>query len=531
MAYLPGMMTETDQTAALALLADAATHGGAAPQRVETHISAIFLGEERVLKLKKAVNLGFVDFTTLEARRVACAREVALNRRTAPDLYLGVSPVLRGSDGRMAVGRPDGGVPEGAEVLDWVVVMRRFDDSQLFDRLAGEGGLTRSLLLDLAEEVAAFHEAAAPRPDPAGAEALASVVRGNATSFGRYTGDLFDAPRIDALIARSLAAIDRHAGLLDARARAGRVREAHGDLHLGNITLWDGRPLIFDCIEFNEAFSVIDTLYDLAFLLMDLGVRGMRREASQVFNHYMDITGDTDGLPALPVMLSVRAQIRAHVSAAMAAGADDPAPLRDKALTYLAFAEQVLETPPPRLIAVGGLSGSGKSRCARELSPYAGAVPGAVVLRTDVLRKRLAGVAPWQRLPADAYTPEMSTRTYAALTDEAARLLAAGQTVIADAVFARPDERAAIAAVARAAGVPFAGLWLEARPEVAEERIVSRRRNASDASPEVLRAQLGYDTGPIDWARIDSSGSKDQTDRAARAAIDEQIPPSDRGIS
>lgn len=510
--------SHTDQTAVLDLLADPATHDGHRPERVETHISAVFLGPDRVLKLKKAVDLGFVDFTTLEARRLACAREVALNRRTAPDLYLGVAAVLRSADGPLVLTAPDAET-DGAEVVDWVVVMRRFDDALLWDRLAARGEITRPMLLDLAEDIAAFHAAAEVRRDAGGAEALRATLRGNAESFGRYVGTVFDGDRVSALIDRALAEADRHAALLDGRVAEGRVRQAHGDLHLGNIATWNGRPLIFDCIEFNEAFAVIDVLYDLAFLLMDLWARDLRRAASQVFNHYLDITGDLGGLPALPLMLSLRAQIRSHVCAAIAAGAADPAPLRAQALDYLALAEDVLAPPPPHLVAVGGLSGSGKSRCARELAPHLGGAPGALVLRTDVLRKRLAGLPPWERLPADAYTPEMSRRTYEALCAEAEARLAEGATVIADAVFARPEERAAIAAVAARLGVPFHGLWLEAAPEVAEARIVRRRRNASDASPAVLRAQLGYDTGPITWTRIDSSGAKAETDAAARAAV------------
>lgn len=522
---------ETDQTAALALLADPALYGGAEPKRVETHISAVFLGPDRVLKLKKAVDLGFVDFTTLEARRVACDREVALNRRTAPDLYLGVAPLLREAGGGLRLGAPDETAAPG-RVVDWVVVMRRFDDASLWDRLAGRGEITRAMLLDLAESVAALHQDADRRPDAGGADALGRTIRGNRDSLRRHLGTVFTTDEIDRLIDRSLAEVERHRALLDDRARDGRVRQAHGDLHLGNIAQWRDKPLVFDCIEFNEAFSVIDVLYDLAFLLMDLWVRDMRGAASQVFNHYMDITGDTGGLPALPLMLSMRAQIRAHVSAATALAADDPAPLREAARRYFAFAEAVLAPRPPRLVAVGGLSGSGKSRCARALASTLAEAPGALVLRTDVLRKRLAGRAPWETLPKDAYTPESSRRTYEALCTEAGRLAGAGVTVIADAVFARPDERQAIEAAAQKAGVPFAGLWLEARPEVAERRITHRRRNASDASPDVLRAQLRYDTGPIAWTRVDSSGSKARTDRAARAAVDRQIPSSfDRGTS
>jgi predicted kinase len=306
--------------------------------------------------------------------------------------------------------------------------------------------------------------------------------------------------------------------LLDARRAQGFVKRCHGDLHLRNICLMNGRPTLFDAIEFNDDFAIIDVLYDLAFLLMDLRHAGLAKAASVVFNHYMELRDDIYGLPLLPLMLSLRAQIRAHVTAAIAGHMPNPDALHGEARRYLMEAADYLAPPTPRLVAVGGLSGSGKSRAARELAPYLGA-PGAVVLRSDVIRKRLAGCKPWEKLDKTAYTPDSSDRTYAALCSEAAVLLAHGIPVIADAVFSKPAERAAIQAVAEAAGVPFTGLWLESDPVIAEQRILMRRRNASDATPEVLQAQLAYDVGPLDWPRIDSSFAKDRTDRACRKAV------------
>lgn len=516
------MSTESPspQDAVLAFLADPASHGAGvgAVERVDTHISAIFLpdGVDRVVKVKKAVTLPFVDFAPLQARKDACEREVVINRRTAPELYLGCEPIVRRGDGLALGGAMDG---EG-EVVDYAVVMRRFDRATQFDRLAASGKLDRNALLDLAEAVAHFHDAAETVDEPrfGGAAALASTIDGNEAAFAGFKGTVFNAAAVDAVLEGSRAAIAAHGALADERRAKGLVKRCHGDLHLGNICQMGGKPVLFDAIEFNDDFAVIDVLYDLAFLLMDLLHAGLARSASLVFNHYMDLRDDIGGLPLLPLMLSMRAQIRAHVTAAIATHVADPEALHAEARRYLAEARSYLTPAVPRLIAVGGLSGSGKSRAARELAPYL-AAPGALVLRSDVIRKRLAGRKPWDKLGKDDYTQASSDNTYAMLTTQAAAVLAAGFPVIADAVFSKPAERAAIEAAAREAGVPFAGLWLEADPAIAEQRILMRRRNASDATPEVLRAQLSYDVGPLTWTRVNSSFAKDRTDRACRKAV------------
>lgn len=515
---LRAMSTQTppSQDAVLAFLADPASHGPgvSAVERVDTHISAVFLpdGRDRVVKVKKAVTLPFLDFAPLAARKEACEREVAINRRTAPEMYLGCEPVVR-RDGHLALGG-------AGEVVDWAVVMRRFDRTTQFDRLAASGKLDRNTLLDLAEAVAQFHDGAEVVENArfGGAAALAATIDGNEASFAPFKGSVFDAAALESVLERSHAAVARHGALLDARRAAGLVRRCHGDLHLRNICQMGGKTVLFDAIEFNDDFAVIDVLYDLAFLLMDLRHAGLSRAASLVFNHYMDLRDDIGGLPLLPLMLSLRAQIRAHVTAAIAAHVAEPEPLHAEARRYLVEAGDYLTPPRPRVVAVGGLSGSGKSRAARELAPYL-AAPGALVLRSDVIRKRLSGRKPWDKLAKEDYTQGSSDRTYAALTAQAAEALAGGWPVIADAVFSKPAERAAIEAVARDGGVSFTGLWLEAEPAIAEQRILMRRRNASDATPEVLKAQLSYDVGPLAWTRVDSSFAKDRTDRACRKAV------------
>ncbi|MCW5698509.1 MAG: AAA family ATPase, partial [Rhodospirillales bacterium] len=318
---------------------------------------------------------------------------------------------------------------------------------------------------------------------------------------------------------RGLADIE---GILDGRRDQGFVRHCHGDLHLRNIFLNNGQAALFDAIEFNAEFADIDVLYDLAFLVMDLDHRNLRQLASIVLNRYLDDTGDVDGLATLPLFLSLRAAIRSHVQAIGASEQTDPekaAKYIADAVHYLDLASGYLTTPSPQLIALGGLSGSGKSRLARELAPIIGGAPGARIVRTDCTRKRLAGVALGERLGSIGYSEEMNQKTYDAVYDECRRVLAAGRSVIADAVFADLREREAIERVASEAGVPFQGLWLVATPEVMEERVTWRRRNVSDATAWVVRLQMEYDLGPMQWQRFDTSGQREETVAQARELL------------
>jgi len=492
-----------DQTDCLTFLSDPAHLGQPGPvQRIDTHISSVFLAGERAFKLKRAVRLPFLDFSRLEQREAACRAELAVNRRSAPDLYLAVRAITREADGRLTF---DG---QGA-VEDWVVEMRRFDQAGLYDRLAP--GLNRDDAQALADAIAAFHHAAPPRPQWGGAKGLRHTIDTNAACFALDCPDLFPKDQAEGLTAASLNWLERLTPLLEKRRENGLVRLCHGDLHLGNICRINDRPTLFDAIEFNDDFACIDVLYDLAFLLMDIQARGLDPIASWVLNRYLECRDDLEGLAALPLFLSLRAAIRAHVSAAMARGAGNDPALRRKAQDYMARAAAYLAPPPPRLIAVGGLSGSGKSRLARDIAPLLGKPLGAVVLRTDVLRKQLMGVSPETRLGPEGYSSEMSRRTYQALADGCNHLLAAGLTVVADAVFAKQDQRVLIEETATQAGVPFEGIWLEAAPEVMRQRILSRKLNPSDATIEVLERQLEAPLGNIGWLRLDSSASKEET--------------------
>jgi predicted kinase len=407
--------------------------------------------------------------------------------------------------------------------LDWVVVMRRFEQHQLLDQVARAGGLSARLVQELAAHIAAFHGEAEPRPEHGGGAVMAEIAQTNLRILRDCRAAGFAEARIDALQQRIREAVARVAPLLDERRAAGKVRRCHGDLHLSNICLLDGRPVLFDALEFSEAIGSIDLLYDFAFLVMDLDHRGARDLANMALNRYLDLTGEDDGLAAMPLFLSLRAVIRGHVIATAAEhgrGSRDRATAFAEARRYVEEAAAMLRPAPARLVAIGGLSGSGKSSLAARLAPGLGVTPGARVLRSDVLRKRHFGLMPEERLPPEAYRPEVTAVVYRELCEPAAIALEAGYAAVIDAVALREDERRDFAAVAQAAGVPFTGLWLDAPAETMRARVGSRQADASDASVDVLDRQLQADPGALDWERVDAGGDVEATFANARRALD-----------
>ncbi|MDP1617259.1 bifunctional aminoglycoside phosphotransferase/ATP-binding protein [Phenylobacterium sp.] len=465
-----------------------------AERRIDTACARVFLTPERAFKIKRRVELGYLDYSTLELRRWALDRELRFNRAAAPDIYRTVRTISRTADGGLEF---DG---EG-EPVEFALEMRRFDEHAVLaaQPWAVDGGLADSL----GRTVASFHATAPLRPQGGGGRALKFTIDSNAHLL-RELAPRLGAERVEAVVAATNEAFFRHQALLDARAMGGFARHCHGDLHLGNILLEDGRPILFDCIEFNDTLSDVDVQYDIAFLLMDLDFRRRRDAAVRVLSAYLDEAARSfgpelwDGLAALPLMLAVRAAVRAHV---WAHSGDDSA-----ASAYLDTALAHLSPPPPSLAAVGGLSGTGKSTFARLIAPGLGASPGAVVLRTDEVRKRLMGVPPDSRLPASAYGPGFYEQVYDTLFSEAGQALAAGRAVVLDATFISPDQRGRAEALARRAGVPFAGIWLEAPAEILAARIGTRHGDASDATVETLQMQIDREVGDIAWTRVDASG-------------------------
>lgn len=467
---------------------------GQAERKIETGCAWVFLAGDTAFKVKKRVDLGFLDYSTLERRLWALERELRFNRAATSDIYRAVRRITRTGSGRLEL---DG---DGASV-EYALEMRRFDEGAVL--AAQPWAVDGELAEALGREVAGVHARAELRPQGGGGKALKYTIDSNAKLL-RELAPKLGRERVETLIAATDAEYFRREPLLDARREAGFARQCHADLHLGNILLEDGRPVLFDCIEFNDILSDIDIQYDLAFLLMDLDFRRRRDAAVRVLSAYLDEglrhfgVGLLDGLCALPLMMAVRAGVRAHVQA----HSGD----LEAASAYLEAGLRHLNPPPPRLTAVGGLSGSGKSTFARLIAPGLGASPGAVVLRTDEVRKRLLGAPPQASLPSSVYSPAFYNEVYDSLFAEARALLDAGRAVVVDATFIQPELRGRAEALAREAGVPFHGVWLEAAPEVLAQRIEGREGDASDATVATLRMQLERDVGPIDWVRIDASG-------------------------
>jgi uncharacterized protein len=499
-----------------AFLVDPTTHGGAPVKRVDTHAGVVFLAGERALKLKRAVTFPFLDYSTLDKRKAACEAEIVVNRPYAPELYRGVVAITREADGRLAVGGK-------GEPVEWAVEMRRFDETQTLDHLADAGRIDIALADAIGRAIAIAHARTSAAPAEPWIAALTSYIDEHAKMFAALPA-VFAAEANGRLASASRAAHARLMPLMTERGRRGLIRRIHGDLHLGNISLIDQRPVLFDAIEFSEIIASGDLLYDLAFVLMDLAERGLGEAANIVLNRYLTDTRrdeDLDALAALPFYLSMRASIRARVTAAkleQAAEAEQPA-IAQRARAYFDWALRFIAPPSPVLVAVGGLSGTGKSALARALAPAIKPEPGAVLLRSDVERKALFGKAETEPLPSAAYAPSTTLRVYCAIADKARRAVAAGHSAIVDAVFATQSERDGIERSAAALGAPFHGLFLVADLDTRLARVGARRGDASDADAAVVRAQESYELDTLSWTRIDASGTPEQTLSRAKAAL------------
>ena len=492
---------------------------------LQTHISHLFLGGDLALKMKKAVRLPYLDFSTLEKRERFCRRELEINARFSPELYLGLSRVARMEDGRLALDPPQA----AGETVEWLVRMRRFAQDAILanhvQRMPPDAALARRL----AAMACAAHRQAAVRNDSDSFGTLMQVWQQVHDALTPQAGALGGAAVVEEMLTTLRRRVEVARDVLEQRAREGFVRRCHGDMHLGNIVLIDGMPHLFDAIEFDERLATVDVLYDLAFLLMDLTHRGYRDAANRVFNGWLarcdDVRNHAVAALAAP-MMALRAGIRAMVAVDLARQQADEerAASLGQAAEYVASARRMLAPAAVRLIAVGGLSGSGKTTLAGRLAAALAPGPGMVHLRSDVERKVMEGVEETDRLPAAAYTPEASRRTYARLHERAAAALRSPWPVVVDAVFAKEEERAAIEEVARNAGALFTGLWLEAPPETLRARVTARTGDASDADARVLEKQLAYDLGAIRWRRIGAAGTPEEVLRMALAALSASAP-------
>lgn len=410
-------------------LANGASYGRVCPvERIETHCSIVFLAGDRAYKLKRAIRYASLDYTTRDRRQAACASELLLNRRTAPDLYLGVRSITRETSGNLAF---DG----AGSALDHVVVMRRFAQSDLLDDMADRGRLTRDMMRALGEAVGQFHHGAERRADHGGSDAIRRVIGDNDRELAKVATEL-DGAAVGTLGGLARNELDTIGTLLEKRRRSGKVRRCHGDLRLANIVLFEGRPTPFDCIEFSDDIGCIDVLYDLAFLLMDLLLRDRPDLGSAVFNAYLDLAPETEGLGALPLFLALRAATRSYALAGSASRNKSPrqvARLLAQARRHIDAGIRFLAPRHPVLIAVGGEADRVKTDFAVAIAALAQPAPGARILHD-------AGI------------------------EQALSILSTGHSVLLEAKFADAAERIAAFEVSSKYRIPMLGIWLGAPP-------------------------------------------------------------------
>lgn len=439
----------------------------------ETHISWVIIAGCNTYKIKKSLNLGFLDFSALDARRFYCEEELRLNRRLAPDLYLDVISIGGSFDLPLLGVKP---------AIEYAVHMRSFPQSCMMDRQLACGLITSLHIDKLAAAIAEFHAALSP----AHADSpLCSTDKIREAMLQNFTmmAQLVDSELLEAVRMESLAEYAACLQLFEERAKAGCVRECHGDLHLGNIVVLDDIPVPFDGIEFSAALRWIDVISEIAFTVMDLLQRGRPQLAWRLLNAYLEQSGDYSGVGVLRFYLAYRAMVRAKISAIRANQERAKKKEMEACHSYLTLAHDFLNRRNPQLIITCGLPGSGKSTFAQAVLERL----GAIRIRSDVERKRLFGLAALEKSHEDIYSEEATFQTYARLHELARILLKAGFTVIVDAAFLRRNEREQFRALARETGAPFVIACLKACEATLIQRLERRKNDASDADISVLR--------------------------------------------
>jgi aminoglycoside phosphotransferase family enzyme/predicted kinase len=469
----------------------------------ETHSSVLWFLGDRVHKLKKPVDLGFCDFTTVASRRVACEREVALNRRLSPEAYLGVETLLD---------------PDGA-VADHFVLMRRMPPERRLGVLVREGRRVHDELRAVARRLAAFHAGARRGPEvtrEGRADVLAARWHTILDGLHRHTDELLDPVDVERVAALAPEFLAGRGALFDERCEAGRIVDGHGDLLADDVFCLPTGPVLLDCLDFDDRLRFVDTLDDAAFLAMDLERLGGPAMGEEFLELYGEFSGDR-WVPALAHHYrAYRAATRAAVTCVRV---DQGGPGTGEARDLLALARHHLEAGRVRLILVGGLPGSGKTTVATGLAEQL----AAVVISSDPLRKELVGLAPAERAGAaygeGLYRPEHTAATYAAMRERAAALLARGESVVLDASWTDAAERSEATALALDASAQLVRLECRVPPEVAAERLQSRRGSASDATP-VVASVMALDADPWPEATvIDTDVSPGTAVEIALAAV------------
>ncbi|CAM2070495.1 AAA family ATPase [Sulfidibacter corallicola] len=519
----------TPEEARQAPLIEAMHHGAFYPHEVDapvevvrTHISHVFLAGAYAYKLKRPLNLGFLDYTTLAKRKSYCQAELDLNRRYAPQLYREVRPI-----GRRAAGYVMG---SEQDVVDYVVCMRRFDEADVFSRMFADGRLESEHLRRLAVRLADIH-AQAPRGPHitrfGSLGAVRKVVEDNYRETAAFVGCLQTEKQLNETRAYTDRLFSEHADWFLARCDGGFIRECHGDLHLNNVCWFEGDPCPFDCIEFNEAFRFIDVLYDVAFMVMDLVYRDRLDLAFGFLNTYLERTGDYAGARLIPFYVSLRAYVRAKVYSLMsldeALGSEARHKLETKAAGFYRLAWRFAQPRHLGMVAVAGFSGAGKSTVAA----YAAGLLGAIHLRSDALRKHLGDQPLDSQGDADLYDPEHTRRTYAELIEQAVALARTGMPVIVDAKFDRQTWRAQLLQAANEAQLSLHFCWCRADEPILRHRLTHRIGDVSDATADLLPHQFAQWQGfeadePV--FELDTDGDWQHRLREALAQVLPSVP-------
>lgn len=456
---------------------------------IETHISSVIVTPDKVYKLKKPINLGFLNFSTQDRRRHFCHEEFRLNRRLSSDLYLGVIPVYG------TVDQPS--FDEISKITDYVVVMKPFEQKNQFDHLLQRGELDLQHMNSLADYIADFH-LSAPKVDSSedfgSADHVARPVRENFLQIRQYCDSPKLLNRVEHIEKWSEQWIARHVDRLLDRKTTGFVRECHGDLHCHNLAWYQGKPLAFDCIEFDPALYWIDVISDVAFLLMDLRFQN-REDLAQIFlNRYLQVTGDYEGLTLLRFYMVYRAMVRAKIEAITAAQSGIEEKLARQAASsldqYLDLAELIARESRGAILLMHGPSASGKSTVSSSISQCL----SAVTVRSDVERKRLFELDQYQNhstgFAQGIYNPKSTEMTYQRMLSLSGALVDAGFTVINDATFSRPEQRQLFYDLAADRNCPVQVIDLKVPESILRERIKQRKNDVSDADIHVLEQQL-----------------------------------------
>ncbi|MEG4203822.1 AAA family ATPase [Microcoleus sp. Pol7_A1] len=467
-------------------------HGVTEPvQLIQTHASFILLTGYYTYKIKKPVNFGFFDYSTLDKRQHFCTQELRMNRRTAPEIYLEVLPVIQSGDS-FQLGSNLPAINSAKIAVEYVLKMREFPQDSLLLSLLENGMLTEQIMADLGREVAKFHSTTISNSyirTFGEVNQIRIAIDNNYLISQKYIGGPQTQVQFQETKDYTDEFFEKNQELFNRRIANNKIRECHGDLHLRNIALWQDKILLFDCIEFNEDFRFVDVMYDVAFTVMDLESRGRRDLGNAFLNTYIEQTGDWKGLQLLPLYLSRQAYVRAKVTSLMlddaAISTAQKAEISQTAADYYKLAWQYTQPRRGKLTLMSGLSGSGKSTAARYLARRT----GAIHIRSDAVRKHLGGISLNERGGQDLYSDEMTAQTYGRLLELGIILADRGWDVILDAKFDRQNLRTDAINQAQSRGLPLQIIYCTAPIEVLRERLQQRRGDIADATAELLSSQ------------------------------------------